>query len=63
MLDDADSNLPEFDPPDPDRVYFNYVETCRRLGVEPVAPDRVQELIAGWSDAIAAGRSAPPPTH
>ena len=63
MLDDADKDTPEFDPPDAERVYRNYVETCRRLGVEPVPRERAQDLIAEWSDAIAAGRSVPPTMH
>ena len=43
MLDDA---IPiEFDPPDSDRVYANYLETCRRLGVEPVSRERALGLI------------------
>ena len=53
MLDDADSDAPAFDPPDADRVYRTYVETCKRLGVEPVPRDRAQKLIAEWSDAMA----------
>jgi hypothetical protein len=49
-------------PPDADAVYRNYLEKCRRLGVEPVARDHAHELIAEWSDTIA-GRSVPPSTH
>jgi hypothetical protein len=30
MLDDADEDAPEFDPPDAERLYRNHVETCRR---------------------------------
>jgi hypothetical protein len=33
MIDDAEKDAPAFDPPDPDRVYRNYLETCRRLNV------------------------------
>ena len=29
--------------PDPETVYRNYFETCRRLGVEPVSSDRARE--------------------
>ena len=36
MLDDADKESPALDPPDPGRVYRNYLATCRRLGVKPV---------------------------
>jgi len=42
MLDDARA----FDPADPKRVYRNYVETCGRLGVEPVPRNRAQDLMA-----------------
>ena len=59
-LDDADNDAPGFNPPDADRPYVNYVETCRRLGVEPVSRDRAQNLIAEWTDAIAARQ---PPLH
>ena len=63
MLDDPDNDAPAFDPPDAEGVYRNYVETCRRLGVESVPRDRAEELMAEWSDAIAAGRTVPPTTH
>jgi len=46
-----------------ERVYRNYPVTCRRLGVTAVPRDRAQDLIAEWSEAIAAGRSVPPITH
>ena len=45
----------EGEMPDADRVYELYLETCRRLGVEPTPRERAHELIAEWSDAIAAG--------
>jgi hypothetical protein len=63
MLDDADKDAPEFDPPDADRVYRNYVETCRRLGIEPVLRGQAQALMAEWSDALAGRRLIPPKTH
>jgi len=50
-------------PPDADTVYRNYLETCRRNGVEPVARDHAHQLIAEWSDTIVASRSVPPSTH
>ena len=41
MLDDADKDAAAVDPPiSADRVYANYLRTCRRLGVEPVPHDR-----------------------
>jgi hypothetical protein len=56
MLDDA---IPiEFDPPDSDRVYANYLETCRRLGVEPVSRERAEGLIGEWPEVLT-GRPEP----
>ena len=55
-----------FDPaaaPDPDVVYRNYVETCRRLSMEPVPRERARKLIEEWTDALAAAARAPPATH
>ena len=63
MHDDADNDAPAFDPPDEDAVYSRYLETCKRLGVEPVPRERAQGPIEEWSDAIAAGRSVPPIKH
>ncbi|HSV24260.1 MAG TPA: hypothetical protein VLJ17_14685 [Xanthobacteraceae bacterium] len=60
---DTDSDIPALDPPDADAVYARYLETCKHLGVEPVPRERAQELIAEWSEVIAASRSAPPITH
>lgn len=60
MLDDADEDGPAFDPPDTDSVYARYLETCRRVGVEPMPRDRAQDLMPELSDAIAVGRSVPP---
>ncbi len=45
--------------PDPDRVYRNYLETCRRLGVEPVPRHRAMSPIEEWTDSIARRRSVP----
>ncbi len=33
LSDEIDSSNAAFDPPDPDIVYRNYLETCRRLGI------------------------------
>jgi hypothetical protein len=38
------------DAPDPDRVYLTYLETCRRLGIEPVPRERALGLIGEWTD-------------
>lgn len=62
MFDDADNDAPAFDPPDAERVYRNYVETYRRIGVEPVPRDRAQALMVGWS-AVLAARHIQPPLH
>lgn len=56
------ADAPELDPPDPDRVYRNYVESCRRFGVEPVPYERARELVAEWAKAIA-DSAAPPTKH
>ena len=55
MLDSIDI---EFDPPDADTVYEGYLETCRRLGVEPVSRDRAQGLIEEWNEVLS-GRGLP----
>ena len=44
------------DAPDPDVVYRNSVETCRRVSIEPVPRERARALIAEWSDALAPRR-------
>ena len=51
------------DAPHPDRVYLNYVETCRRVSIEPVPRERARKLIEEWTDALAAAARAPPATH
>jgi hypothetical protein len=48
----------EFDPPDADTVYEGYLETCRRLGVEPVSRDRAGALMAEWNEVLS-GRGTP----
>jgi hypothetical protein len=41
-----------FDPPDPDRVYRNYVAQCRRLGVTPLpAPSPLASNAVGSYNA------------
>ena len=34
------------DPPDADAVYADYLETCKRTGVEPVPREHAVDLIA-----------------
>ena len=53
----------EFKAPNAERVYQNYLETCKRLGVEPVLVENAQHLLAEWSKAIARSGSVPPLTH
>ena len=47
-------DAPDLDPPDAVAVYARYLETCGRLGIEPVPQKLAQNLIAEWSNAIAA---------
>jgi hypothetical protein len=54
MLDDNDTTA--LHRPDPERVYHNYLERCRRLGIEPVLRDHARDLMAEWSVAIEASR-------
>ena len=35
-----------------DDFYARHLETCQRLCVEPVSPERVHELSDEWSEAI-----------
>ena len=68
MNDDTDAG--PIKPPDPDEVYRHYLETCRRIGIEPVPRDRADELMREWSAAIyaqikpwARGRHVKTPAH
>ena len=58
MLDDDNAIEIEFDPPDPDRVYRSYLETCPRAGVEPVSREHALGLIQEWGEVIS-GRPEP----
>ena len=59
MPNDANDALYiEFDPPDPDLTYRNYLETCRRSGVEPASRARAFGLIEEWSEVLS-GRPEP----
>jgi hypothetical protein len=51
------------DLPDPGDPTFlaRYVESCRRLGIEP-ATDRMRELVCEWN-ALLAGVADPPVTR
>ncbi len=55
---DADNDPLEFDPPDADEVYAHYLETCRRLGVEPVPRERALGLMQEWGEVLS-GRPEP----
>jgi len=57
MIDDDAIEIP-FEPPDPDLTYRNYLETCRRSGVEPVPREQALGLIAEWSEVLS-GRPEP----
>jgi hypothetical protein len=50
------------EPPDPKRVYRNYVAQCRRLDVTPTPRDRARKLVKEWTDALAAAARSNPPT-
>ena len=62
MLDDADNDIPAVEQPDRERVYRNYLETCRRLGIKPTPQGRAEALIKEWTKALAAA-AVPPPTY
>ncbi len=49
---------PEFAPPDADRAYRNYLETCQRLGIEPVLRGHARELMSEWNEVLS-GRGTP----
>ena len=40
------------DAPNPELVYLNYLETCRRLGIEPVPRGRALGLIGEWIEVL-----------
>lgn len=54
MMLSVDDLLPETDD---DGFYRRYLETCRRLGVEPASRERVRELVEGWNRVILDGES------
>lgn len=54
----AEDKALEVGPPDADTVYRNYLETCRRAGVEPVPRERAQQLMAEWNEVLS-GRPEP----
>ena len=56
MIDDA-INI-EFDPPDPDLTYRNYLRTCEMLGVEQVSRVRAQDLMPQWTANLVAALEA-----
>ena len=51
------------DPPNPNRVYRNYLEACRRQGIEPVPRERAGELMQEWADALKGFGPRPPAPH
>ena len=60
MPDDTDKESPALDP---ERVYRNYLETCRHLGIKPTPQGRAEALIKEWTKVLAAALPEPPPTH
>ena len=58
MRDHTEDDAAELDPPDADRVYRNYLETCRRLGVEPVPREGAFGLMQEWGEVLS-GRPEP----
>ena len=58
MIDDTAGDAPALDPPDADTVYAHYLETCRRLGVEPVPRERALGLMQEWGEVLS-GRPEP----
>jgi len=58
MIGDNNAIVVPFDPPDPDLTYCNYLETCRRAGVEPVSREQALGLIREWSEVLS-GRPEP----
>jgi hypothetical protein len=47
-----------FDPPDAHLTYRNYLETCRRAGIEPVSSEHAQGLMQEWTEVLS-GRPEP----
>jgi hypothetical protein len=50
-------------PPNPNRVYRNYLVSCRQLGIEPVPRDRAGELMQEWAGALKELWPKPPRRH
>ena len=55
--------LTDADKPDPELVYRDYFETCRRLGVKPTAQGRAEALIKAWTKVFTAAFPEPPARH
>ena len=51
------------DPPNANRVYRNYLLSCRRQGIEPVPRKRAVELMQEWANALKRPRSLRPVSH
>ena len=47
-MDDAH----QFPDPDDAELWSHYLETCRRLGVEAVSPERARALIEDWNRTL-----------
>ena len=55
---DNDTIEIQFELPDPDLAYRNYLETCRRAGVEPVSREHAPGLMQEWGEVLS-GRPEP----
>ena len=63
MRNRAENDSAAFQSPDQDQVYLNYLESCKRQGIQPVPRDRARELIKEWAHALAAARRDSPTSH
>ena len=61
MPDQTDNHVFAIEPLDLDRLYRNYLVTCRMSGVEPIARERADALIAEWHEVLSGRRQ--PTTH
>jgi len=45
---DGTLDVAAFDPPDVDRLYDRYADSCRCLGIEPLSRERLDAVAAEW---------------
>jgi hypothetical protein len=58
MPDHADNHSFPIEPLDLDRLYANYLETCKMSGVQPVSRKRALGLVQEWTKVLT-GRPEP----